>query len=158
VSAVVVDETDLLVACAGDVTLGDLEAAAARDGLTLGLDSDAPDDGTTVAGWLAAGAPGAVCALADPADHLVAGFEAVLRDGRVLLVRPEPRRAVGPDLGALVLGAEERFACVTRAWIRVHRRSAARPALPMPDLDLEPPVSQAEAALLGAIDDALRTR
>ena len=88
---------------------------------------------------------------ADPADHLVAGLTATLRDGRTLSIRPAPRRAVGPDLIALVVGMEERYARVERAWLRVHRLDAPRPQVHPLVAERNPPVSDDERALLESI-------
>ncbi len=139
---------DLLVEASGEETLGAIEQVLASSGLTLDV---APEHGAlTVATWLARGAPGARSTFADPADHLLAGLEGTLPDGSLLVVRPEPRRAVGPDLVALALGTD-RFVRVTRAFLRVHRRDALRPALPLPAFELDAPVSEAESRLLAAI-------
>ena len=122
---------------------------------TLGFDVKA-HAATTLADWLASGAPGAPSAFADPADHLVAGLEATLVNGKKLEVRPGPRRAVGPDLVALVVGTRGHVGRIERAWLRVHRRDARRPLLPLPPgYDLDPPVSLEEAALMEAIARAL---
>ncbi|MDB4935362.1 MAG: hypothetical protein JWP87_2334, partial [Labilithrix sp.] len=110
--AIDIDPTSLLVGVPASKTLNSLETALAARGFTLGvaLDEAGPPDAKTgaagfitVGDWLAKGAPGAASVFADPADHLVAGLEATLPDGKKLEVRPGPRRAVGPDLTALVL-------------------------------------------------------
>ena len=146
-----IDKTSLLVRVPGAVTLAQLEVALAAEDLTLGLDQTVQD--TSIAEWLAAGAPGAPSSFADPADHLLAGLTATLANGRHLDVRPGPRRAVGPDLIALVFGAGERFATVDRAWLRVHRKDRPLRPNPMETADLPPdaPVSPEEMALLDRI-------
>jgi alkyldihydroxyacetonephosphate synthase len=143
-----VDHPSLLVSAPGEASLGALEEELAPHGLTLGVYVDAQ---TTVRGWIDAGLPGAHSVFADPADHVLAGFEATLVNDDKLVVRPCPRRAVGPDLAALVLGAHGRFARVDRAWLRVHRKDARRVALPVPDVDLDPPLGEDESRLLDAI-------
>ena len=142
-----IDRTSLLVRVPAAATLASIERALAGEGLTLGV--AATDD--AVGDWLARGAPGAPSSFADPADHLVAGVTATLVNGATLEVRPSPRRAVGPDLLALVAGANERFASIDHVWLRVHVAGARRAALPVPHVDLDPPVSNEEAALLDAI-------
>lgn len=143
-----IDRASLLVGVPGAATLSSVERALAREGLTLGI----PAADMTVAEWLARGAPGAPSALADPADHVVAGLRATLSTGRHLEIRPAPRRSVGPDLIALFVGAGERFGVVDHAWLRVHLPDARRVSEPIaPELDLDPPVSPEEAALLDAI-------
>jgi len=147
-----IDRESLLVRVPGAATLASIERALQPEGLTLGV--AAVDD--TIADWLARGAPGSPSGFADPADHRVAGLEATLTNGRRLEIRPSPRRAVGPDLTALVIGANERFASLDHVWLRVHRQSARVVALEARGLDLDPPVSDGEAALLDAIARELR--
>jgi alkyldihydroxyacetonephosphate synthase len=145
-----IDRKSLLVGVPGAATLASVERALAAEGLTLGV----PPSDMAVADWLASGAPGAPSAFTDPADHLVAGITMTQLSGRRVEVRPSPRRAVGPDLLALVVGAGERFATIDHAWIRVHVRRNARSrraALPIDGLELDPPVSAEEALLLDAI-------
>ena len=142
-----IDHQSLLVRVPGAATLASIERALAGEGLTLGV--AATDD--AVGDWLARGAPGAPSSFSDPADHLVAGLTATLMNGTTLEVRPAPRRAVGPDLIALVTGANERFASIDHVWLRVHLAGAHRVALPTVGLDLDPPVTTEEAKLLDAI-------
>jgi alkyldihydroxyacetonephosphate synthase len=156
-----IDPVSLLVSVPAGKTLDALETALAARGFTLGiaLDAAGPRDAVTgsagsisVGDWLARGAPGAASVFADPADHLVAGLEATLPDGQRLEIRPGPRRAVGPDLTALVLGTHRRLASVEHAWLRIHRRDARRPAMALPaGVDLDPPVGADEARLVDAI-------
>lgn len=145
------DLASLLAEVDGSSTLDAVETDLAARGLTMGVALDGERGGWTVARWLGEGAPGAPSSFADPADHLVAGLCAALPDGRRLLVHPCPRRAVGPDLVALAVGTGGRLARVERAWLRVHRREATRPAIPLPGVELDPPVSEAEARLLDAV-------
>lgn len=152
---ITLDAKSLLVEASGDLTLGDLERAAGEQGYTLGFDVSA-HAATSIAEWLGAGAPGAPSSFVDPADHLVAGLSATLVNGKKLEVRPGPRRAVGPDLVALLVGTRGHVGRIDRVWLRMHRRDARRPLLPLPSgYDLDPPVSLQEAALMEAIARAL---
>ncbi|CAN5650610.1 hypothetical protein BH09MYX1_BH09MYX1_30590 [soil metagenome] len=144
-----VDRQSLLADVSGAARVGDVEAALADQGLTLDL--TAPWDGT-VSDWIAEGAPGARSPWLDPADHLLAGYEARLRDGRTILVRPAPRRAVGPDSLALFFGTRGRFGTLVAVWIRVHPVDVARPAAPFAHVD--PPLERAEEELWNAIATA----
>jgi alkyldihydroxyacetonephosphate synthase len=147
------DRASLLVELEATTRLGACEDALRSEGMTLGL--EILDREASVGPWLASGARGARDPWADPADHLVAGLVATLRDGRTLTVRPTPRRAVGPDLIALVVGMEERYARIERVWLRVHRLDAPRPATHPLRAERNPPLSGDEAALLAAIARAL---
>jgi alkyldihydroxyacetonephosphate synthase len=108
--------------------------------------------------WLARGAPGTRDRWLDPADQILAGLDATLADGRALVVRPAPRRAVGPDLTALFVGAGERFGRIESAWMRVHRRDVTRPTAPAFQHDRDPPLSDGEQSLLDAIARSLAAR
>jgi alkyldihydroxyacetonephosphate synthase len=148
------DRASLLVEVDAQTTLGACEAALHAQGLTLGL--VAADTTLAVGPWLARGAPGAPDPWGDPADHLVAGLTATLKDGRTLVIRPSPRRAVGPDLIALVVGMEDRYAHVERAWLRVHRLDSPRAHVHPLVAERNPGVTDAEKALLEAIAREMR--
>ena len=145
-----IDPTSLLVGAPASCTLDGVETALAARGFTLGVVLDG-NSSSAIGEWLAKGAPGAPSMFSDPADHVVAGLLATLPNGKKLEVRPGPRRAVGPDLTALAIGTHHRLATVTHAWLRIHRLDARRPAMPLPDTDLDPPVNAGEAGLVDAI-------
>jgi alkyldihydroxyacetonephosphate synthase len=155
-----IDRVSLLVDAPAEVTLATLEASLARDGLTLAIDARAwPDVApVSVADWLAAGAAGAPDAWLDPADHLVAGLEAQLVNGRTLVVRPAPRRATGPDLVALVVGMRGRFATLRRVWLRVHHAHERLPRTAPFEHDRDAPSTDGEERLLAAIVRELSLR
>jgi alkyldihydroxyacetonephosphate synthase len=145
-----IDRASLLAEIAGDVGLAAAEQKLRAEGLTLDL-RDGGDASTTLAQWLAAGAPGSRDRWLDPVDQLLAGFTATLTGGQRLSVRPAPRRAVGPDLAALFLGMRGRFGHIDRAWMRVHPTGASRPTSTTFACDRDPPLSDGERALLDAI-------
>jgi alkyldihydroxyacetonephosphate synthase len=142
-----IDRASLLVGVPGAATLAAIERELATVNLTLGV----PISDVSVGEWLSRGAPGAPSPLSDPVDHLVAGLTATFTNGRRLEVRPAPRRAVGPDLIALLVGTSERFASIDHVWLRVHVKGARRVALPIDDFELDAPVSDEESRLLDAI-------
>jgi alkyldihydroxyacetonephosphate synthase len=148
-----IDRASLLAEVDGQATLGATEDALRNLGLTLGL--DAVDRALDVATWLARGAHGARDPWADPADHLVAGLDATMKNGTAISVRPTPRRAVGPDLIALIVGMEERFARVERAWLRVHRLGDERARAHPLTRERNPPLGEAETSLLAALAKSL---
>src|SRR5690606_33901544 len=86
-------------------------------GLSLRLEHT--DMNQRLADWLAAGMPGARDAYADPVEQRVSGLVARLPSGETLGIRPTPRRAVGPDLGALVYGMQGRCMQVEQATLCV---------------------------------------
>jgi alkyldihydroxyacetonephosphate synthase len=153
---VAIDEASLLACVDGGTELAALERRLAASGLTLDARfAEAGGAGVTVDEWLARGAPGARDRWLDPVDQLVAGLDATLVDGRSLRIRPAPRRAVGPDLSALFVGAGGRFGHVDTAWLRVHARGVARPVSPSFRHDRDPPLSSDEASLLDRVGTCL---
>jgi len=148
----VLDRMSLLVRAAGTATLGDVERALSQGGLTLGLGPDAPPLDTTLDVWIAGGARGAPDPWEDPVDHLVAGFTARLKSGAELEVRPAPRRAVGPDLFALFLGARGAVGEIRSAYLRAHGPSQARRL--SSGINRDPSLPDAERGWLDRIADA----
>jgi alkyldihydroxyacetonephosphate synthase len=147
------DRESLLVRAAAHVPIPALEQRLRDAGLTLDAHvADAP----TVGDWLARGAPGARDRWLDPVDQLLAGLDATLRSGREVRVRPAPRRAVGPDLTALFVGAGHRFGRIDGVWLRVHRLGVTRPTSAPFRCERDPAMSEGELALLGALDRELR--
>ena len=101
---IVIDALSGLVRLRGNVRLDDAERALGERGLTLGLD---PTPSTDVNAWIATGMPGLPDPWLDPVEQRLAGLDAVLASGARLTQRPAPRRATGPDLAALLVGAGE---------------------------------------------------
>ncbi|HVR20250.1 MAG TPA: FAD-binding oxidoreductase, partial [Polyangiaceae bacterium] len=81
----------------------------------------------------------------------LAGLEAVLASGARLTQRPAPRRATGPDLAALLVGAGGRVARVERAWLRAKPRNAPRARALDFGAERNPAPSDAEARAFDAI-------
>lgn len=153
---ITLDTTSLLVVVSADVTVAELEASLVRAHYTLCLTGAPPDE--TVGAWLASGARGARSPWDDPADHLVAGFQAKHRGtGEDLDVRAAPRKSVGPDLLALVLGMRERYFVLTQASLRIFP-DGARPVVAPFAAPADGPVSAEETALMGRIADELGLR
>jgi alkyldihydroxyacetonephosphate synthase len=152
--SLLLDETSLLAQVDGTMTLGELETSLAIAGFTLDV-AGAAGSTERVDAWLASGARGARDAWLDPADHLVAGLDARLHDGRALVVRPTPRRSVGPDLIAIVVGMAGRFATVERAWLRIHPLGIARANVGPLVGDRDPPLTDEEVRLLDLTRAAL---
>ncbi len=146
---------DQLVHSSGTATLAEVEHTLTPHGLSLGLGSDAPDiERTSVADWIATGAPGAPDPWHDPVDHLLAGFSIELSSGAPLVIRPCPRRAVGPDLYALFHGTEGRAGRVHSAHLRARHAGV----VPLETaVQRNPAVSDAEKCWLDRAIDATAT-
>jgi alkyldihydroxyacetonephosphate synthase len=143
------DAQSLLACIEGTTDLAAAEHLLEQRGLTLDVRLLSPS--LPVAEWLARGAPGARDRWLDPVDQLVAGLDATLADGRSLVIRPAPRRAVGPDLTALFVGAHGRIGRIERAWLRVHPRGIGRPTAPPFGGERDPAPNEAERGLWEAI-------
>lgn len=115
-------------------TLGHLEEALARAGLTLRHEPPLPPD-ATVHEQLAA--------LSDS----ICGLEACLPDGRMLRLRPGPRRAVGPDLVALATLGAPRLLQPCAVYLRTSRRGDAPWVGWFGATSAEPVLAGAQAAL-----------
>ena len=151
-ASITLDRESLLADVPASLPVSHLEAWLAERGLTLGI-TDAPP--SPIGEWIASGAPGSRDPWLDPADHLLAGYTSHFRDGGHVVVRPAPRRSVGPDLFGLILGGEARFATLSRVSIRVHTMGTVLPETAPFKPDRDPPMSDGEAALLERIADAL---
>ncbi len=149
----IIDKVSLLAEANGAVSMGEIEREANAHDLTLGLELREME---TLSDFLAHGAHGKYDAWADPADHLVAGFEATLPSGELLVVRPAPRRAVGPDLFALAFGMEHRIVNITRASIRLHRKHAERKMTEPFAIDRNRPLDGEERAWLENVQNAVK--
>jgi FAD/FMN-containing dehydrogenase len=114
------DESNLVHVEAG-ATLREVEAALGERNLTLAM-TNATE--VAVGAWLSKGAEGARDLGADPVDQLVAGLSAVLPDGRLLHIRPAPRRAVGPDLIGAFIGGRGRLGIISSAHLVARPRTA----------------------------------
>ncbi len=148
------DELSQLVTVEASRTLGELESELQALGFTLNAAAPAAD--MTVADWLARGLPGAADPWSDPVDHTLAGLQAMLHDGKRFTLLPLPRRATGPDLAALVVGAGGRIARLERATLRV-RPLHARSPRPLPFAgERKPAVSAEERAAFDDLVSALR--
>ncbi len=137
-----VDPVSGLARAAGSMSVVSVERALRAEGRTLGLEGPPPNQ--RVADWVAAGLPGMPDPLADPVDQRLAGFGARSADVRVE-IRPAPRRAAGPDLSALWLGAGGRVGEVEYVWLRA-RSLRAGPARALPFVvDRAPALTLAES-------------
>jgi alkyldihydroxyacetonephosphate synthase len=156
--SLLIDRESLLARVSATTPLAALERTLNAQGLTI--DARCPEgmEPLSVSEWLARGAPGARDPWLDPVDHLVAGLDATLHDGTPLSVHAAPRRAVGPDLTALFVGAHGRFGRIDAAWLRIHRLGVERPRSAEFCFDRNPPLSAGESDLLSAITDALSKR
>ena len=112
----------------GETPLSDIEAAARHSGLSLGLTGPVPP--LTLAEFIAQGLPGMPDPFADPVRGYVCGLVARGPVASFGLL-PAPRRATGPDLTTLCVGAGGEIATVIEASLALVRTSAARSEAPV---------------------------
>ena len=108
----------------GKTPLHEVESEARARGLSLGLADPLPP--FTVAAWLAAGLPGVPDPTADPVLGHVCGIAALGAGVRFQLL-PAPRRAVGPDLTMLCVGASHVIATATSASLSLVKATRPKP-------------------------------
>ena len=145
----VLDQRSGLVRASGTMALRELERELEASGYTLGLDVVPELDADA---FLAAGMPGAPDRWLDPVEQAVAGFDATLHDGSHVALSAAPRRATGPDLTALFVGAGGAIGRVDHAWLRARPRGAPA-ARPLPfEGERDPVSSSAEASAWRAVE------
>jgi alkyldihydroxyacetonephosphate synthase len=110
----------------GATPLSELESAARDKGLSLGLVGPVP--ALTLAAFIDAGLPGLPDPFADPVRGSVCGIEARGAVARFRLLAA-PRRATGPNLAALCIGARGEIAKVESASLALERLDAVRSAV-----------------------------
>jgi FAD/FMN-containing dehydrogenase len=115
-----VDERSRLVHVEVGATLGTIQAQLETWGSSL---MTAASPSLTVGEYLASGCAGARAVDDDPVSQAVAGLEAVALDGRLLRIRPAPRRAVGPDLIGAILASGWSLAIPLSAHLVVPARA-----------------------------------
>lgn len=91
---------------------------------------------STVGGWVACRGAGQASSRYGKIEDMVVGLRSVMPDGEVVEVRPLPRRAVGPGLRDLLVGAEGTLGVITEVTLRIWRQpEVRRPViLAFPDL------------------------
>ena len=112
------DDRSLIAHVQGGITLGEVEARLGEFDATLDLSECDLDQ--SVSEWIANGMPGAD----DPVAQNVSGLDLLLRDGRLVVIRPAPRRAVGPDIVGAVIGGRGALGLVIGVHLVARKRKA----------------------------------
>ncbi|WP_162409483.1 FAD-binding oxidoreductase [Acuticoccus sediminis] len=84
---------------------------------------------STVGGWAACRGGGQESSRYGKIENIVVGLKAVLPDGRVLEIRPLPKRATGPSILDLIVGSEGTLAVITELTLRIWKLPEAEEAL-----------------------------
>jgi alkyldihydroxyacetonephosphate synthase len=138
------DARSQLLDVSAECSLDEAENVARRAGLTLGLSSVTQfDTARSLGDWSSAGCPGSPDPFQDPVRHSIAGYVATLGQQRVVL-GASPRRAVGPDLSALIIGARGELGHFDRLVLSLARRSAHHVQLGSPQFDRNSALGESE--------------
>ncbi len=149
-----IDTHSLTARLPGDMPLGVAEELLTRHGLSLSL-ADDTERGQRVSRWVASGAATTHDPWADPVRQTVSGLQARLPSQERFEIRPAPRRAVGPDLVALYLGADERAGVVEAVTVSLEREGSPR-ARPLPFAgERNPHQDDGERAAFAALVDGV---
>ncbi|OAB55635.1 FAD-linked oxidase [Phormidium willei BDU 130791] len=92
---------------------------------------------STVGGWVACRGAGQASSRYGKIEDMVVGLRSVLPNGEVMEVKPLPRRAVGPGLRDLLVGAEGTLGVVTEVTLRIWRQPEVRRPLILAFPDLQ---------------------
>lgn len=113
-----VDTKSRLVRVQAGVMGPALASVLLAEGYTVGHEPQSFDI-SSVGGWVATRACGQLSARYGGIEDLVLGLEAVLPGGSVARSKVTPRRSVGPDVAALMLGSEGALGIVTEATLKI---------------------------------------
>ncbi len=119
-----VDRISLLAEFDASISVDEAQNLLYREGLCLGLEQ-AFDTSISLDAWAGSGLLGLRDPFADPVEQRIAGWEARLHSGIDLHARPVPRRATGPDLLSLFLGAHGECGHFRRLCLRVYPSAEA---------------------------------
>jgi alkyldihydroxyacetonephosphate synthase len=114
-----IEEQSLTVHAGSGIRLSDLELALRDHGYTIGFPL-IPHLDPKLGGFLSGQGWAESSVLFGRPWKSAIGIEGVLPTGRLFKIKPAPRRAVGPDLCELFLGAEGRLGVLTSAWVKFH--------------------------------------
>lgn len=118
------DETSLLLHVQAGIAVEQLQRQLQGRGFSLG--ALPPWNGArTLGAALAAPRPSEASSRASLIDACVA-VDAVLADQTLVSTRMAPRKATGPELAHVFLGARGRSGVITAAWMRLERLAPAR--------------------------------
>ena len=119
---------DNLVTVEAGMNGGAFEQALNARGLTAGHHPQSLEI-STVGGWAACRGGGQESSRFGKIEDIVVGLKAVLPDGRLLEVRPLPKRATGPSVLDLIVGSEGALAIITELTLRIWQLPAAEEAM-----------------------------
>ncbi len=111
-------DENLSVTCEAGVFIHVLEAYVKGKGYILGHYPQSIDT-AQVGGLIATRSIGQFSTKYGGIEDLLLGVEAVLPNGEIVNIKPNPRRAVGPDLRHLLLGSEGFIGIITKVTVKL---------------------------------------
>ncbi|GMG82136.1 FAD-binding oxidoreductase [Paralimibaculum aggregatum] len=123
-----IDTENNLVTVQAGMNGGAFEAALNEKGYTAGHLPQSLTISTT-GGWAACRGGGQESSRFGKIENIVVGLKAVLPDGRVMEVRPLPKRATGPSVLDLIVGNEGTLAIITELTLRIWKLPEAEERL-----------------------------
>jgi alkyldihydroxyacetonephosphate synthase len=112
------NEENLSITCEAGVFIKDLEAYVNEKGYILGHYPQSMDL-AQMGGLAATRSIGQFSTKYGGIEELLIGVEAVLANGDIVYIKPNPRRSVGPDLKHLLIGSEGFIGIITKIIIKV---------------------------------------
>jgi alkyldihydroxyacetonephosphate synthase len=140
-----IDSMSQFVTARGDMFVSGVEAELLRRGFTLGLSTSAPEQ--KLDDWIAQGLPGTRNPWQDPVSSSLCGLHARLHSQETLHIRAAPRRAVGPDLTALFVGAHAKVGHVEQVTLPIFATQSPRARTLAFAGDANPALTDGEAQL-----------
>jgi alkyldihydroxyacetonephosphate synthase len=119
-----IDKTSLLLTCAVDRPLAELEKQLHREGFTLGY-RPVTSGRLTLRQALEKRIPNRDVLLYGGLEDLCVSLQAT-RKGEALVTRNVPRAATGPDFKKILIGSGSRYARIDKAVLRIHPRPEVR--------------------------------
>lgn len=119
------NEENLSITCEAGVFIKDLEAYVNEKGYILGHYPQSMDL-AQMGGLVATRSIGQFSTKYGGIEGLLLGVEAVLANGEIVYIKPNPRRAVGPDLKHLIIGSEGFIGIITKLIIKVFPKPESR--------------------------------
>ncbi len=120
-----VDGENLLVECGAGINGHYLESYLNNKGFTLG---NIPQSlyPSTVGGWVGTKAIGQFSTRYGGIEQMVAGLEIVIPPGKIIILKPHPRTATGPDLRQFFIGSEGTLGVITKIWLKIWAKPKKR--------------------------------